>query len=353
MATDPIAGAGNRQQNYADFRVALDGKDLTDIVRPRLISLRLVEKRGGEADEIELVLDDSDGKLEIPRKGVLINCALGWRRGTDVEIGLVNKGRFTVDDASWDTAPDTITVRGRSADLTAGYRVRRERSHRDTTLGALVAKVAAAHGYTPHVDPTLADIAVPVLVQDGKSDMAMVRELGRRHDAVATVKDRRLILRPIGKPTTSSGAKIPAATITRASGDRASWKTSERDAYTKVEARWHDQGGAERKTVSHAVVGQADAGDSKVRRIKRTFHSKADADAAAKAEAGRVARGGAELTVNLALGRPDLYPDRQVTASGFKKGIDGANWLIAEVTHNLDGQGGLKSDLRLETKPGA
>jgi phage protein D len=214
-----------RRQNFADFRVTLDGKDLTSKVRPRLISLRLTEKRGGEADELELVLDDADGKLAIPKKGVIIACALGWRRGTDVITGLVDKGRFTVDDASWDSSPDTITVRARSADLTAGYRVRREGSHRDTTLGALAGKVAAAHGYTAHVDPALTGIAVPVLVQDGKSDMAMIRDLGRQHDAVATVKDRRLILKPIGKATTSSGAAIPAATITRSSGDRASWKT--------------------------------------------------------------------------------------------------------------------------------
>jgi phage protein D len=347
MAT--TSSATHRRQNLADFRVTMDGKDLTDRLRPRLISLRLTEKRGGEADELELVLDDSDGKLAIPRKGVVITCALGWRRGTDVIAGLVDKGRFTVDDASWDSAPDTITVRARSADLTAGYRVRREASHRDTTLGAVAQRVAAAHGYTAHVDPALAGIAVPVLVQDGKSDMALIRDVGRRHDAVATVKDRRLILKPIGKATTSSGAAIPHATILRSAGDRASWKTSERDAYTKVEARWHDGGAAERKTVSHAVAGSADGGDGKVRRLKRTFHSKADADAAAQAEAGRVARAGAELTLSLALGCPDLYPDRRLTVTGFKKGVDGADWLVAEVTHNLDGQGGLRTDLKLET----
>jgi phage protein D len=128
------------------------------------------------------------------------------------------------------------------------------------------------------------------------------------------------------------------------------WKTSERDAYTKVEARWHDQGAAERKTIAHPVAdAAASGGDGKVRRLKKTFHTKADAEEAAKAEAGRVARGGAELTLALALGRPDLYPDRHVTATGFKKGVDGSNWLIAEVTHNLDGSGGLRSDLKLET----
>lgn len=347
MADPTPAPPANRRQNVADFRIVLDGTDLTDIVRPRLISLRLTEKRGGEADELELVLDDSDGKLALPRKGVVISCAIGWRRGTDVTIGLVNKGRFTVDDVAWDSSPDTITVRARSADLTAGYRVRRERSHRDTTLGAIVAKVAAAHGYTAHVDPGLRDIAVPVLVQDGKSDMAMVRDLGRRYDAVATVKDRRLILRPIGASTTSSGKAIAAATITRASGDRASWKTSERGAYTTVEARWHDQDGAERRTVTHPV-GAGGVGEGKVRRLRRTFHSEADAGAAVRGESERIARDGAELTVSLALGQPGLYPDRRVTVSGFKSQIDGKRWLVAEATHHLENTNGFKTEVRLQ-----
>ena len=34
--------------NVPDFRVTLDGIDLTDRIRPRLITLRLSERRGGD-----------------------------------------------------------------------------------------------------------------------------------------------------------------------------------------------------------------------------------------------------------------------------------------------------------------
>ncbi|MFV0625192.1 contractile injection system protein, VgrG/Pvc8 family [Sphingomonas sp. ac-8] len=351
-AATPLALSlsGERRQNVADFRLTLDGEDLTDRVRPRLVSLRLSEKRGGEADDLDLVLDDSDGKLAIPRKGVRIRLALGWRCGADVNVGMVDKGSFTVDEASWDSAPDTVTIRARSADLTAGYRVRRERSHRATTLGAIVAQVASAHGYAPHVDPSLAAVPVDVLVQDQRSDMAMIRALGRRHDAVATVKNGRLILAPIGAGTTSTGRAIAAATILRSDVDRATWRTVERDAYTKVEARWHDQDGATRKTVSADVAGKNGGDDKKVRRLKRTYHSEADARAAAQAEAGRVARRGAELTLDLGFGRPDLYPERRVKVAGFKPQIDAAAWIIAKADHTFDGRGGLATALSLETK---
>lgn len=127
-------------------------------------------------------------------------------------------------------------------------------------------RAAAAHGYTSYVDPTLASIAIPVLVQDGKSDMAMIRELGRRCHAVATVKDgRRLILKPIGTATTSPGAVSPTAT--RSAGDRVPENQRAR--------RLHQGRGARAQRGS----GRAQDGETKVRRLKKTFHAKADAEA--------------------------------------------------------------------------
>lgn len=353
-ANNDRARSGARRQNVADFRLTLDGKDLTDTVRPRLVSLRLTEKRGGEADELELVLDDSDGKLEIPRKGVLIKLELGWLRGADVTPGLIDKGRFTVDEASWESPPDQITIKARSADLTANYRSRRERSDTNTTLGQVAQRVAGAHGLQAKVAPELAGIEMPVLVQDQRSDMTLIRDLGRQHDAVATVKDRTLIVAPIGAGKTTSGAALPEVKIARADGDRATWRTVERESYGKVEARWHDRGGATRKTASASVRRSGDqpaggAGGENVRRLPRTYHSEGDATQAAKAEASRIARRAAELELTLALGRPDLYPECKATVSGFKAPIDAGKWLIAEVGTTLDGQGGLTSSIKLET----
>ncbi len=37
-----------------------------DKIRPRLASLSITEKRGDEADQLDMVLDDSDGRFELP-----------------------------------------------------------------------------------------------------------------------------------------------------------------------------------------------------------------------------------------------------------------------------------------------
>jgi hypothetical protein len=50
-------------QPRAAWRVTLDGADLTATLAPRLISLRLSEKTGEEADSLEIVVHDTDAGL--------------------------------------------------------------------------------------------------------------------------------------------------------------------------------------------------------------------------------------------------------------------------------------------------
>lgn len=354
--------------NKADFRLSIDGVDFTDKARPRLSSLSLTQKRGGEADQLEIVLDDTDGKLALPPKNRLITLQLGWKQGSDVKPGLVDKGRFTVDEVSWGGPPDQVTIRARSADLTGAFRTRREKSHKDTTLGAVAKKIAAANGLEARVAPELASIAVPILTQHNQSDMAFLRRLGREHDAVATVKDRKLILSPIGKGMTSTGKPLPSITLTRASGDSYRYAEIDRSSAAGVEARWHDVDAGERKTVKvtvpdegedqGALGGEEDQGPldgekdtaRPPTRLRKVYHSEAEAKAAAKAEARRKKRAAAEFSMKLALGDAALAPETGVQLQGFKPQADARQWIVAEVTHRLDGSGGFVTDVKLETK---
>ncbi len=68
--------------------------DTTGKIRPRLISLRPTEKRGGEADTLELVLDDADGKLAIPDRGAIITVSLGWSCGSGCHRRPGRQGSF-------------------------------------------------------------------------------------------------------------------------------------------------------------------------------------------------------------------------------------------------------------------
>lgn len=321
----------------ADFRLTLDGVDLTPRFRPRLATLTLTEQRSDQADQLDLVLTDQDGQLAIPRTSAVITLELGW-----LGSPLISKGAFKVDEVEVAGSPDVISLTARSADFTSGFRRRREGSWRSTTLGAALRELAARQGLSPRIDATLAATPLQVLDQSQESDAALLRRLGREHDAVATVKAGTLIFMPIGAGRTSGGAALPGFVITRRSGDGHRWRRAERDAYSGVEATWHDSDGAERRT---ALAGDA----SNAKRLRRTYASEASAKRAAQAELGRVARSKATMSYTLALGRPDLFPELIGQVQGFKPEIDQSRWVIERCVHTLSGDGGLTTALELET----
>ncbi|OAX58894.1 phage late control D family protein [Xanthomonas translucens] len=319
------------------WRVVLDGTDLTERIAPRLLDLTLTECRGGEADQLDLRIHDNDGKMALTKRGVRLAVALGWKA-----TGLVDKGTFIVDEVEYSGSPDIITVRARSADLTADMRTRRERSWHNTTLGAVLNMLAGEHGLTPRVAEVLARTKLPHLDQANESDMNLLTNLGQRFNAVATVKAGALVFAPIGAGTTATGKPLPTVTLTRRDGDQHRYSVAERDAYTGVRAYWTDKAKARRQSV---LVGT----DDNAKRLRESYADEATARQHAHAEFERVKRGTAKFDYTLAIGRADLFPERIVTVSGFKPDIDGQRWLIAKTTHTINGSSGFTTLLELES----
>lgn len=332
------------RHNMPDWRVTLEGADLTGKLRPRLVSLSLSEKRDEEADQLDIVLEDADGGLALPRPGAVLTLALGWKQGRDVAPGLVGKGSFKVDEIEHSGPPDQITLRARSADFTSAIRLRREQSWHDTTLGAVLSDIAGRNGLSARIASELARIGVPTLCQSRESDTALLRRLGAEHDAVATIKAGCLLFTRKGAGTTASGAVLPVLTLRRRDGDRHRWARQIQDEQPGVTAYWHDKDEGKRQSVT---VGEKQG----AKRLRRTFASEAEAQRAAIAERDRLKRMPATLDLTLALGRADAYPEQRVKVSGFKPEIDAATWLITEVSHRLDSNGGFTTDLRMETAP--
>jgi len=65
--------------------------DITALLNDRLIQLSVTDKTGMESDEFELRIDDRDGLVTLPRKGVGIEIYLGYQ-----ETSLVRLGRYVV-----------------------------------------------------------------------------------------------------------------------------------------------------------------------------------------------------------------------------------------------------------------
>ncbi|WP_429118289.1 phage late control D family protein [Aeromonas hydrophila] len=356
-----------RQQHPAPaYQVRVDGSDISGTLRPRLMHMTITDNRGFSADTIEIALDDSDGKLAMPRRGATLQASIGWQGGS-----LVDKGTFKIDEVEHGGAPDVLTIRGKSAELRGGMNKLRERSWHFETIGAIVEQLAARYGLTPNVGETFKGMVIDHIDQTNESDLAFLTRLATEQDAIATVKSGRLMFIKAGNGTTASGKPLPAITITRQDGDQHQFSVADRDAYTGVIAYWQDNKAAEKKKIEvkrkrktkpkeerplppGVVVNKKEnellVGDSEnVKELRHVYASQSNAMRAARAEWEKLQRGVAEFQITLARGRPELYPEQPTTVRGFKPQIDEADWLLTQVVHDLTDQG-YTNRLQLEVK---
>ncbi|CDL83943.1 phage late control D family protein [Xenorhabdus szentirmaii] len=83
--------------------------------------------------------------------------------------------------------------------------------------------------------------------------------------------------------------------------------------------------------------------------LSRIFSSKEEAERVATAAWKKMQCGAAQFSITLAMGRADIYPETPIELKGFKKEIDGTQWTLVKVTHNLN-DGGFTTSLDLEIK---
>lgn len=336
-AQEPEHPRPRREHLAPTYELKVAGKDITPKLAPRLMSLSLTEGRENTADQLDLELDDHDGLLEIPRKEAEIELRIGWQGQQ-----LVDKGSFVVDEVEHSGTPDRITIRARAADMGGEIRTRKEKSWKNTTLGAVIADLAKNSQLTHKVDGTLAKVAIPHLTQTNESDMHFLTRLARKYDAVATVKKKHLLFMPINGSKNSKGEKLPTVHITRQDGDQHRWSSSARDAFDGVKAYWSDRVNGKRKA---AVAGKK---TGNVKSLKETYASEKDALDAARSEMQRLARGTATFELSLAVGSPEITAQSPIKVSGWKDDIDGEDWLVKEVSHSLNEGSGWTTKAQME-----
>ncbi|WP_230413944.1 contractile injection system protein, VgrG/Pvc8 family [Undibacterium umbellatum] len=327
--------------NKPAFAITLDGQDITSKIYPRLVSLTLTEARENAVDELNITIDDSDGRVAIPRKGVKITLQLGWHRANN-GADMVDKGTFVVDEVEHEGAPDMLVLRARSAEMAKPVRTRKDRSFDQKTVADIVVQIAKDNGLAPKVSQSLQGKIIDHIDQTNESDANFLNRLGKRFDAVATVKKDALLFLPIDEGSNSKGESLPTITLERRDGDKHRYHTASRDAYSGVRAQWHDPNDAKEKS---ELIGE----DDNPKRLRHTYPNQEAAEQAAKAEMNRVKRGKAILQFTLALGRPDITPMMGVRIPSLKAPIGDTDWIIIKTTHSVTAQG-FTTQLEMETR---
>jgi phage protein D len=307
----------------AEFDIVANGQNITDLLRDRLLELHLSDKTGLEADTCEIRLDDRGGKLALPAKGATLAISLGW-----AGQGLNLLGSFKIDEVVMEGPPACVIIRGKGADLRQSAKSQRHAGYEKTTLAAIVATVAARHGWRAVCE---VKAAVARLDQVGESDLHFLTRLARLHGATATVKNGALLVLPRGAGKTASGALPPKLVLRAEQLTRYSFTFADRSGFDSVKTGSHDAGQA--KLVEQEVANPAPGRDGgAVHSDRHPYADAATAKAAAQSRMTALNRATASGTLNL-MGRADIGAERIIGIAGLKPEVDG-DYLVESVSHS-------------------
>jgi phage protein D len=316
-----------------DFRIEVEGENITEIIRDRLISLMVTDQADTQSDRAEFALDDRDSKFALPRKGAILRVWLGYR-----ETELLEMGKYTVDEIAHDGPPATLTVRAKGADMIDTLKVKKTRSWHQVTVAQMIAEIAASHGLKAKVDDKLGAELIAHIDQTTESDPHFLYRLANDRDAVRKIQNGYLVFVSKADSKTVSGQLLPVHEIFYTDLDKWSYNAQERGSYKSVVGYWQDKANAVRVEV------KAGAGDP-VKPIRNDFPSESEAIRGVDAELRRINRGKATLNVDLS-GRLEIGAQSKINVSFLKPEIDGL-WLVNRVEHRYDG-GGLTTKLETE-----
>lgn len=318
------------------LQLTADDKLLDTQVMARLISLSVTDNKNLDADELTLTLDDHDGALEMPKRGVKLQCWMGF-----VDAGIHDMGTYIVDSCEWSGSPDTISIKAKSADFKSSLKSGRSQSYHNKTLGDIAETVAKRQQLALSIKPELANIDVGHVDQTDESDINLLTRLCHQYGAVVNIKHGKLLIFTANSNVSASGHSLGLTLITRQTGDSYRYSIEDRQGdYDNVSASYQDKDAAVRGTVD------SDSG-AKTKKLKGTYKSKEAASAAAQAESKRIKDEQAKFSITTAYAYPAVTTESPITLQGFKAEIDALKWTVDKAVHTYGKSSGLTTQLDL------
>jgi phage protein D len=265
------------------------------------------------SDTFELRIDDRDGQVTLPRRGVGIEVYLGY-----AETGLARQGRYVVDEVTVSGPPDTIVIKGKASDMRGSGKTIRSGSWEDVPLSKIVGDIAARNGWQA-VCPVSTKVARAD--QLNESDFNFITLLAKQYDCTAKVADGKLLVMPRQRGQTASGKAFGAITLTRSDVSRWQFNFGDRNTHRSVGAKHQDKKNGKLVVVSLDNDDLPD-GLPAVHTDRHIYPNKTAAESAAKARLATFNRSSAGVRFEMP-GRMDLFAERSIIAQGFKVGLDG------------------------------
>lgn len=319
---------GREAAPAAAFAVSYNGKLISNPVGAQLLSMVYTDKTAGEADELEITIEDTAGNWRrgwYPSKGASLVARLGWPGQ------LLECGTFEVDEVHQAGPPSVVSIRALAAGLTKSVRTKRSKAFENQTLGQIAAHYAGQHGLA--VVGKIRPVTIERVTQSQCRDLKFLKKLANEYGYVFSMRGKQLVFVDI---YTLENAKA-VCTLAEADVSGYDFLDKRTGTYTAAEVRHHNPKHRRLIKGRQAAANADTSGDTLV--IQRKSENQAQAQAQASAALHWANRRAVECSITLP-GRPEIVAGVVVELAYDLAGAVAGKYYVESSTHRLDRSGG-------------
>lgn len=339
-----VIGAVMQRAACPVVEIVYNGRDITAELSPYLVRCSFVDRLNGEADSLDIELAQAHHSRSpwlaewYPDQAMEVVARLGY---ADAPLALA--GSFEVDEVSIDSPPLMVRIRALATGITRSVRTRQGRAYENTSLDAIVDRVARRIG--AQRKGKIEAVRLDRVTQYQESDWQFLVRLLREYGYVAKLTDNNRTLAVARLADLAEGAVRQLSP-----GDLSTWSYRERitDVPSRSEVAHHDAQsgelvayGAEAGQLAAGAAVTASDADKAVTRAKTPEQAQARAQAMqARHEADKT-----RMDVTLP-GDPALMAGAAVDVRGLAR-LDG-RYVIIEARHDIDVASGYVTSLAMK-----
>jgi phage protein D len=325
----------------ARFVLTYQQRNITRNISEHLLSLTYMDFLFGQADSLDVELEDSEGKWRdawYPGHGDSLALSIGWEGQP-----LRTVARFEIDGIELRCPASSVTIRALGTGINSPLRTPEHKAYENTTLDAVAKQIATRQGL--ELIGSIEPIKLDRLTQQ-QSDLEFLHNLAGEYDYAFKVTGNRMVFHAISELVKG----VPVANMVLGDLANVTLRDQIREVPKAVEVKHKEP--ATKQLISYTIVNDetvavpssaskaTTSGDTKKKRQRSA--SAEESKAKAKAELAKANR---DRTTGAwtAMGRPNLVSGNIVTLAAA--GMLGGNYLITSSRHEMTRSGGYTVDL--------
>lgn len=255
------------------FKIKMGGNDVTAVLTPFLESVTYTDYQEGEADTIDIVVDDTDGRFRgpwYPKEGQTLELEFGYAGQP-----LCKPNVFEIDEIECQGPPDTVTIKAIATGVKHAYRTHQGKAYDNTTLAAIAQKVARR--LKLELVGKIEPIQITRVTQIHENDLTFMNRLAGEYGYAFSIKGSKMVF---CKRADLQGSK-PALTFKRTDLTRYHIRDKIMLVAKTAQVSYHD---TKTKRLNHYKVQDTSRATSEYE-IKVNVRAESETQAKVKAEA--------------------------------------------------------------------